>query len=94
MPISTNANLAGKQVLGDGGPSGTSLVSSATADLASFWAATPVVRPTSAVAVSTSAPLTISAGFGFATSAQMIALITAVNVLRANSVTTGLATSA
>lgn len=83
----------GVKQLSDGRPDGWTVGQNAT-DKGSFWGATAVVRPTSAVAVSTSAPVGISSGFGFGTSAQMIALITAVNVLRANSVTTGLATSA
>ncbi len=82
-----------KQQLSDGGSEGACLGQSAT-DKVSFYNATPVVRPTSAVAVSTSAPVSAATAFGFETSAQLIALLTAVNVLRANSVTLGLATSA
>ncbi len=77
------------QELNDGNPSGCRMGSAAT-EKNSFWGATPVVQPTAATAVSTTAPVAISSGFGFATTAQLTALITAVNLLISNNATTGL----
>jgi len=52
-----------------------------------FFGTTPVVQPTAAVAVSTSAA--VSGAFGF-TSAQAAAIITAINTLIANNASLGL----
>ena len=82
----SNTNARGVQYLSDGGDDGVS-VSQAAADKMSFYGNTPVVQPTAAVAISTSAPTTSAFGF---TSAQAVALITAVNKLISNNALTGL----
>ena len=75
-----------KREISDGNPDGQSLGQSST-DKLGFWDTTPVVQPTAAVAVSVSAPTTSAFGF---TSAQAVALITAVNKLISNNALTGL----
>lgn len=78
--------------VGDGNPSGTNMGRAATGEKISFFDATPIIQPTSGdqAAVSTSNPLAISSGFGFATTAQMTALVTLVNRIRTDLVSLGL----
>jgi hypothetical protein len=62
--------------LSDGSPGGTTLGQSAT-DLISFHGATAVAQAAVSASVSTTAP--VSGAFGFSTSAQAIAVLTALN---------------
>ncbi len=67
-----------KQYITDGSPDGSVMGQSATEKI-SFFDATPVVQQTAITTVSTSNPYAITDGYGFATTAQMTALITGVN---------------
>lgn len=68
----------GVKELSDKGPDGTRLGQS-SADLISFHGSTPCDQSATAAAVSTTAP--VSGAFGFETSAQAIAVLTAINAL-------------
>ena len=79
MATSNITNLTNIKELGDAGPGGTRLGKAAT-ELVSFYGATPIVQPTVVTTLSTSVPVSSTSGvFGFATSAQAIALTAAVN---------------
>lgn len=81
--------MAVKQ-LSDGGPDGTKFGQSAT-DLISFHNATPSDQRAFTATVSTSVPVSTTGGvFGFATSAQAIALVALVNEIQALLVEKGL----
>jgi len=76
--------------IGDSNPSGMQWGKAST-DKLGFWGTTPVVQPTAATAVSTSVPVSTTGGvFGFNSSAQVIALLAAVNQLITNNALTGL----
>lgn len=77
--------------LSDKGTDGTLLGQSAT-DLISFYGATPVVQPSVLSAVTTTQPT--ATVFGFTTTAQFNALISAVNTIIANLKTLGLMATA
>jgi hypothetical protein len=80
--------------LDNGNVDGVVLGQSATAKIG-FYGVTPVVQVALAAtpAVSTSVPIAVCAGFGFQTSAQMIALLALVNAHRAALVTLGLSST-
>jgi hypothetical protein len=83
----------GKQ-LSDGNPDGTGLGQSST-DKISVYGVDPVVQATAPTAVSASSVVQVSAGgFGFETSTQGNALVTAVNSMRTALVNFGIMTSA
>lgn len=67
--------------LSDGAADGNRLGQSAT-DKISFHGATPVAQGVSAAAVSTSATILVSSGYGFATQAQGDSIVTLVNAMR------------
>lgn len=78
--------MAVKQ-LSDGGPDGTKLGQSST-DLIGFWGATPAVQPSAtnqaavtstAITAPSNTASTSTTPFGFTTSTQFTALLTAVN---------------
>lgn len=79
------------EYLGTNGSGGVCIGKSATEDKVAFFAATPVVQPTSAsqAAVTTTAATT-STPWGFSTSTQADAIITLVNQMRSDLVTLGL----
>lgn len=59
-------------------------------DLIGFYGKAPIVRPTAAVAVNTTASTSTTNAFGFTTSTQADAIVTAVNALIANLTALGL----
>lgn len=65
------------EYIGDGNPDGTVLGQSSS-ELIAFHGATPTDQYAAITSVSTSAP-TSSSPFGFVTTAQLTALVTAVN---------------
>ena len=73
------------------GDTGEVLGAAATSTIG-FYGTTPIAQRTSAVqtTISTSAPVAISSGFGFATSAQMISLLAAVAEIQATLTLLGL----
>lgn len=73
------------------GADGTTLGQTATTAKVSFFAATPVVQPTSAnqAAVATTVPSSTSAVFVL-TSAQQVSIVTLLNQIRSDLVTLGL----
>lgn len=75
--------------LSDGAADGNSLGQSAT-DKVSFYGATPVVRGATAAAVSTSASILVSSGYGFSSQAQADSIVTLVNALRLAMLNAGL----
>lgn len=83
--------MANVKELSDGGPDGVRLGQSAT-DLVGFHGATPSDQRAFTANVSTSAP-TQTSPFGFATSAQPIALLALVNEIKALLVEKGLMAS-
>ena len=76
------------EYVGTSGSGGVCLGLSAT-EKVGFFGTTPAVQPTAAVAATTTAATTTSP-WGFATSTQADALVTAVNTLIANQTTLGL----
>jgi len=74
---------AGDQVVTSLSVTGSAAIGSAASSYLGFFGATKVQQQAAITAVSVTAPIAISGGFGFQTSAQMIALITAVNALQA-----------
>lgn len=81
----------GVKQLSDGGTDGTTLGQDAD-DLVAFHGATPSDQRAFTADVSTSIPVT-SPGFGFATSAQGVALLALVNEIKAILVEKGLMAS-
>lgn len=77
--------------LSDGGPDGVRLGQDAS-DLVAFYGATPAAQPAVLAAVTTTQPT--ATVFGFTTTAQFNALISAVNTLIANQKTLGLMATA
>lgn len=53
-------------------------------DLIGFYGKAPIVRPTAAVAVNTTAATSTTNAFGYTTSTQADAIVTAVNALITN----------
>ena len=79
------------EYVGANGSGGMCIGLSAPADKVSFFAATPVVQPTSAsqAAVATTAATTGAATYGF-TSAQANGIVTLLNQIQSDLVTLGL----
>ena len=73
----TVTNNAGVQYIGDNGTDGTSIGSSAT-ELVSFHGVTPVAQASAITSVATTASTTTTP-YGFTTSTQAEAIVTAVN---------------
>jgi hypothetical protein len=70
----------GVEYLGNGNPSGTSLGLS-TSEKISFYGETPVVQADTFTSVSTEIAVSTSDGWGYSTSTQADAIVTAVNAM-------------
>ena len=80
--------MAARQ-LSDARAEGNTFGQSST-DKISFYNATPVVRPTKAVAATTTASTSTANAYGYVTAAQADAIVTAVNAIIVNLTTLGL----
>lgn len=82
--------MATVEQIGTGSPDGATFQASTTEKL-SFYGVTPVVQPSGATqATITTTWVTISSGFGFATSADVISIIAAVQAIQTVLKTLGL----
>lgn len=75
--------------VGTGNDDGTNFGRSSTDKIGFYGLATPIVQPTKATAVSTAAATT-STPYGYATSTQADAIVTAINAIIANLTALGL----
>jgi len=66
------------QVLGDGNPSGTKIVNSAT-DLLSLYAGTPAAQPAAITSVTTTGASSTTNAYGYTTAAQADAIVESLN---------------
>ncbi len=76
-------------VIGDGRPDGNTF-GSATTEYISFYGVTTVTQPTNAAQAALTLTTTVSGGFGFGTSAAMVAMTDQLENIRASLVTLGL----
>jgi hypothetical protein len=75
--------MSQKQFVNDGNPDGAVFGQSATDKIGFYGLTTPIVRPTGATAVATTASTTTTP-YGFTTSTQANAIVTALNATIAN----------
>ena len=67
-------------------------IGASATSLVGFWGTTPVVQPTKATAVTTTASSSTTNAYGYTTAAQADAIVTAINAIIANGTATGLTT--
>ena len=70
--------------LHDGNPDGVNFGSASTDKLGFYGLTTPIVRPTGATSVTTTAATSTTNAYGYTTAAQADAIVTALNVVIAN----------